>query len=176
MLGTNISDNHSLTNDDSDSALFHSTTVKVYVLFLLLPVPIFAIMGNLVIMAAVAHFRSLQMPTNAFVVSLAVTDFLVAVLVMPFSLGHSVDSWHFRRFFCRAHFLLDITFCTCSIFNLSCVALDRNNKQCATRCTILPECLPDVWPYCCCSAGFCLWSSPPFASTSACTLSHLLLW
>ncbi|XP_059201665.1 trace amine-associated receptor 1-like [Centropristis striata] len=128
--GTNTSDNHSLTTDGSDSALFHSTTVKVSVLFLLLPIPIFAIMGNLVIMAAVARFQSLQTRTNAFVVSLAVADLLVAVLVMPFSLVRSIDSWHFGRCFCRAHFLLDVTFCTCSIFNLSCVALDRYIAVC----------------------------------------------
>ncbi|KAM9356747.1 5-hydroxytryptamine receptor 4-like [Symphorus nematophorus] len=81
-------------------------------------------------MTAVAHFQSLRTPTNAFVVSLAVADFLVAVLVMPFSLARSIDSWHFGRCFCRAHFSLDITFCTSSIFHLSCVALDRYISVC----------------------------------------------
>ncbi|XP_040904829.1 5-hydroxytryptamine receptor 4-like [Toxotes jaculatrix] len=128
--GTNISENYSLTNDSSDYTLFHSTAAKVCVLCLLLPIPIFAIMGNLFIMAAVARFQSLRTPTNAFVVSLAVADFLVAVLVMPFSLVRSIDSWHFGRSFCRAHFLLDVTFCTSSIFNLSCVALDRYIAVC----------------------------------------------
>uniref|UniRef100_A0A8C9XTN5 G-protein coupled receptors family 1 profile domain-containing protein n=1 Tax=Sander lucioperca TaxID=283035 RepID=A0A8C9XTN5_SANLU len=143
----------------------HRSVLGLYVLFLLLPVPIFAIMGNLVIMAAVAHFRSLQTPTNAFVVSLAVTDFLVAVLVMPFSLGHSVDSWHFRRFFCRAHFLLDITFCTCSIFNLSCVALDRNNKRVAILlllCWILPLVISSLCVY----LGMYTQSPPAVVSSS----------
>lgn len=130
MPGTNMSDNHSLTDDDGGSALFHSTTVKVCVFCLLLPIPIFAIMGNLFIMAAVARFQSLQTPTSAFVVSLAVADFLVAVLVMPFSLVRSIDSWRFGHCFCRAHFLLDITFCTSSIFNLSCMALDRYIAVC----------------------------------------------
>lgn len=37
-------------------------------------------------MAAVARFQRLWTPTNAFVVSIAVADFLVAVLLMPFSL------------------------------------------------------------------------------------------
>ncbi|KAF3693818.1 5-hydroxytryptamine receptor 4 [Channa argus] len=82
-------------------------------------------MGNLFIMAAVARFKSLWTPTNAFVVSLAVADFLVAVLVMPFSLVRSIDSWYFGECFCRAHFILDVTLCTSSIFNLSCIALER---------------------------------------------------
>ncbi|XP_076595782.1 5-hydroxytryptamine receptor 4-like [Chaetodon auriga] len=130
MQGTDTSDNHSLTNDGSDSTIFHSTTIKVGELCLLLPIPILAIMGNLFIIAAVTRFQSLQTPTNAFVVSLAVADFLVAVLVMPFSLVRSIDSWHFGRCFCRVHFLLDVTFCTSSIFNLSCIALDRYIAVC----------------------------------------------
>lgn len=122
--------NYSLTTDGSDSALFCSTTIKVCVLCLLLPIPIFAIIGNLFIVAAVARFQSFRTPTNAFVVSLAAADFLVAVLVMPFSLVRSIDSWHFGHRFCQAHFLLDVTFCTSSIFNLGCVALDRYIAVC----------------------------------------------
>ncbi|GLD62116.1 5-hydroxytryptamine receptor 4-like protein [Lates japonicus] len=71
-------------------------------------------MGNLFIMAAAARFQSLHTATNAFLVSLAVADFLVAVLVM-----------HFGCSFCRVHFMLDLTLCTSSVFNLSCVALDQ---------------------------------------------------
>ncbi|KAI3351221.1 hypothetical protein L3Q82_005775 [Scortum barcoo] len=128
--GTNTSDNHSLIDDSGDSASFNSTALKVCMLCLLLPIPIFAIAGNLFIMAAVARFQSLRTPTNAFVVSLAMADFLVAVLVMPFSLVRAIDSWRFGRCFCQAHFLLDVTLCTVSIFNLSCVALDRYLAVC----------------------------------------------
>lgn len=123
---TNTSDNQSLLSiDSSDSVLFRSTAVRICILCLLLPIPIFAFMGNLFIMAAMARIQSLWTPTNAFVVSLAVADFLVAVLVMPFSLVRSIDTWHFGDCFCRVHFILDVTFCTCSIFNLSCIALER---------------------------------------------------
>lgn len=125
--GTNTSDNHTLTNPP---ALFHSTAVKVTVLCLLLPVPVLAITGSLLIMAAVARFQSLRTLANAFMVSLAVADLLVAVLVMPFSLVRSIDRWHFGQCFCRVHFLLDVTFCTSSIFNLNCVALDRYIAVC----------------------------------------------
>ncbi|XP_034546244.1 trace amine-associated receptor 4-like [Notolabrus celidotus] len=127
---TNTSDNHSLTEDGIDSASFHSTISRVCVLCLLLPIPIFAIIGNVFIMAAFALFQCLRTPTNAFIVSLAVADFLVAVLVMPFSLVRSVDRWHFGLCFCQAHLFLDMTFCTTSIFNLTCVALDRYIAVC----------------------------------------------
>ncbi|XP_071773052.2 5-hydroxytryptamine receptor 4-like [Centroberyx gerrardi] len=91
--GINASENHSLAADGSTSALLlQSTAAKVCVLCLLLPIPIFAMLGNLLIMAAVARFQSLQTPTDAFVVSLAMADFLVAALVMPFSLVRSIDT------------------------------------------------------------------------------------
>lgn len=125
---TNTSDN--LAADSSDSGLFPSTTLRVFIVCLLVPIPVFAIMGNLFIMAAVARIQSLWTPTNAFVVSLAVADFLVAVLVMPFSLVRSIDHWYFGDCFCRVHFILDVTFCTSSIFNLSCIALERYIAVC----------------------------------------------
>ena len=126
----NLSDNHSLPLESSSTSLFHSTSARVCITFLLLPIPIFAVLGNLLIAVSVVCFRKLRTPTNAFMVSLAMADFLVAVLVMPFSLARSVDHWHFGRTFCTAHFLLDVTLCTSSIFNLSCVALDRYLAVC----------------------------------------------
>ncbi|XP_056132706.1 5-hydroxytryptamine receptor 4-like [Lampris incognitus] len=118
------------TVNSSSSVLLQSTTTKVFVLCLLLPIPIFAVLGNLLILTLAARLRKLQTPTDAFMLSLAMADFLVAVLVMPFSLVRSIDTWHFGSRFCQVHFLLDITFCTSSIFNLSCVALDRYIAVC----------------------------------------------
>lgn len=117
-------------HNESTSALLRSTAFKVCVLCVLIPIPVFAILGNLLIVASVGRFRNIQMPTNSFIVSLAMADLLVAVLVMPFSLVRSVDTWWFGRNFCVAHFLLDMTLCTSSIFNLSCVALDRYVAVC----------------------------------------------
>lgn len=128
--GTNSSDNHSVTTNGSTSALLQSPAAKVCVLCLLLPIPISALLGNLLIMASVARFRHLRTPTNAFVVSLAMADFLVAGLVMPFSLVRSIDTWRFGHSFCKVHFLLDMTLCTSSIFNISGVALDRYIAVC----------------------------------------------
>ncbi|KAJ8015256.1 hypothetical protein DPEC_G00024240 [Dallia pectoralis] len=115
---------------ESTSEILRRTGVKVCVVCVLIPIPVFAVLGNLLIWASVVRFRNLQTPTNSFIVSLATADFLVAVLVMPFSLVGSVSSWCFGQNFCVAHFLLDLTLCTTSIFNLSCVALDRYVSVC----------------------------------------------
>ncbi|XP_064208014.1 trace amine-associated receptor 1-like [Anguilla rostrata] len=126
------SHNHTETGFSNCSAGNHDSTesMKVLLLFLLLPIIVFAILGNLFIVVSVAYFRQLQTSTNAFIVSLATADFLVGALVMPVSLVRSVDRWRFGRLFCTAHFLLDVILCTASIFNLSCVALDRYLAVC----------------------------------------------
>ncbi|XP_041079786.1 trace amine-associated receptor 3-like [Polyodon spathula] len=91
----------------------------------LIAITLIAVLGNLLVIISIAYFKKLQTPTNTFLLSLAVSDFLVGVLVMPFSLVRTVDSWKFGETFCKVHFILDVTFCTTSIYNLSCIAFDR---------------------------------------------------
>jgi hypothetical protein len=47
--------------------------------------PIFTLFGNVLVILAVCRERTLQTVTNYFIVSLALADLLVAVVVMPFA-------------------------------------------------------------------------------------------
>lgn len=47
--------------------------------------PIFTLFGNVLVIMAVCRERTLQTVTNYFIVSLAIADLLVAVVVMPFA-------------------------------------------------------------------------------------------
>lgn len=52
------------------------------------PFVIFGITGNLLVCLAIALEKKLQNVTNYFLFSLAVTDLLVSLIVMPFSILH----------------------------------------------------------------------------------------
>ncbi|XP_029452782.1 trace amine-associated receptor 4-like [Rhinatrema bivittatum] len=87
--------------------------------------------GNLVVVISIAHFKQLHSPTNFLILSLAAADFLVGLLVMPYSMVRSIDScWYFGEWFCKLHTCCDIMLCTTSIFHLCFISVDRYYAVC----------------------------------------------
>ena len=84
------------------------------------------ILGNILVCTAVAIVRKLQTPSNLLIVSLAVSDLLVAVLVMPFAASYEVlGQWVLGQTFCDTWTSLDVMLCTASILNLCMISVDR---------------------------------------------------
>ncbi|XP_067391685.1 histamine H2 receptor [Emydura macquarii macquarii] len=82
--------------------------------------------GNMVVCLAVSFNRRLRSLTNCFIVSLAVTDLLLGLLVLPFSAIYELTSqWHFGTTLCNIYCSLDVMLCTASILNLFMISLDR---------------------------------------------------
>ncbi|XP_063080210.1 5-hydroxytryptamine receptor 1D [Engraulis encrasicolus] len=70
--------------------------------------------------------RKLHTPANFLIGSLAVTDLLVSILVMPISILYTVSkTWTLGQIVCDIWLSSDITFCTASILHLCVIALDR---------------------------------------------------
>ncbi|XP_074640687.1 5-hydroxytryptamine receptor 4-like [Tubulanus polymorphus] len=95
-------------------------------IFLLILI-VLTILGNLVVITSVLIFRKLRSVTNAFVVSLAVADLLVGVLVMPFDTYRQLSNavWDLGKGMCLVATSFDVMFTTTSIIHLSCLAVDR---------------------------------------------------
>ncbi|XP_041050333.1 trace amine-associated receptor 1-like [Carcharodon carcharias] len=102
-----------------------------YLLFSILTIIVVGtIFGNLLIIISIAYFTKLQTSTNAFILSLAVADFLVGIIVLPISMTKVVFGWHFGKTFCKLHTIMDVMLSTSSIMNLSCIAFDRFYAVC----------------------------------------------
>ncbi|XP_021114854.1 trace amine-associated receptor 6-like [Heterocephalus glaber] len=87
---------------------------------------VLAVLGNLLVVTSILHFKQLHSPTNFLLASLACADFLVGVAVMPFSMVRSVEScWYFGRSFCTFHTCCDVAFCYSSLLHLCFISVDR---------------------------------------------------
>ncbi|XP_066498912.1 D(1) dopamine receptor [Hoplias malabaricus] len=87
---------------------------------------LWTLLGNVLVCAAVLRFRHLRSKvTNTFIVSLALSDLLVAVLVMPWKAAAEVAGyWPFGAF-CNIWVTFDIMCSTASILNLCVISVDR---------------------------------------------------
>ncbi|XP_076752858.1 5-hydroxytryptamine receptor 2B [Xylocopa sonorina] len=82
--------------------------------------------GNILVCLAIARERRLQNVTNYFLMSLAITDLMVAVLVMPLGILTLVRGYFpLPSVYCLAWICLDVLFCTASIMHLCTISVDR---------------------------------------------------
>ncbi|KAM8832518.1 5-hydroxytryptamine receptor 1E isoform 1-T1 [Spinachia spinachia] len=81
---------------------------------------------NGAVIVAICNTRKLHLPANYLICSLAVTDLLVALLVMPVSILYiTTEMWTLGQVVCELWLSVDMTCCTCSILHLCVIALDR---------------------------------------------------
>ncbi|XP_043664550.1 alpha-2A adrenergic receptor isoform X2 [Vespula pensylvanica] len=82
--------------------------------------------GNILVCLAIAWERKLQNVTNYFLMSLAITDLMVAILVMPLGILTLVRGYFpLPAVYCLAWICLDVLFCTASIMHLCTISVDR---------------------------------------------------
>ncbi|XP_061832307.1 5-hydroxytryptamine receptor 2B [Nerophis lumbriciformis] len=112
----------------ADSSLSEASGFQLrWAALLIVMVIIPTIGGNILVILAVSLERKLQNATNYFLMSLAVADLLVGVLVMPIALVtvlYNAD-WPLPDFICPIWLFLDVLFSTASIMHLCAISLDR---------------------------------------------------
>lgn len=130
-LGWNDDANTSLQIELQSCATLRNTAFRIFLYGFFSVGIVCTVVGNFLVVLSIAYFKQLQSPTNSFVMSLAVADCLVGLVVMPYSMMRTVEGcWYFGALFCKLHSSLDVMLCTASIFHLSCIAFDRYYAVC----------------------------------------------
>ncbi|XP_076613097.1 trace amine-associated receptor 1-like [Chaetodon auriga] len=107
------------------------STVCVLLYVFLSSLSVVTICGNLLVLISIIYFKQLHTPTNSLILSLAVADLLVGVVVFPFTMEFSVSSCLYsEHLFCRVRETIDVTLSTASILNLCCISIDRYYAVC----------------------------------------------
>lgn len=94
-------------------------------LLVLVSLIVLTVCGNALVCLAVAISPKLRCVANGFVVSLAATDFLLGLLVLPISAALELhQDWPLGTL-CNVYISLDVMLCTASILNLLAISMDR---------------------------------------------------
>ncbi|XP_026232515.1 trace amine-associated receptor 13c-like [Anabas testudineus] len=96
---------------------------------------------NLLVIISVSHFRQLHTPTNILLLSLAVSDFLVGLLVMPGEILRKTSCWFLGDVMCSLYKYLTSLTISASIGDLVLISAERYVAICdplhySTRVTV----------------------------------------
>ncbi|XP_037344747.2 trace amine-associated receptor 13c-like [Pungitius pungitius] len=101
----------------------HTEAMLIYVL--LSSISLITVVLNLLVIISICHFRQLHSPTNLLILSLAVSDLLVGLLLMPVEILYIEACWFLGDILCTAYYLVDYVITSASVANMVLISADR---------------------------------------------------
>jgi 5-hydroxytryptamine receptor 1 len=121
MFGGNVS-----SSNNTDATGFVQSVENYLLSFLMIVTIAVTIVGNIFVVLAILKYKPLRNVQNVFLISLAVADLAVAIIVMPLHISNKLHgSWDFGGPMCNFWVTCDVLLCTASILNLCAIAMDR---------------------------------------------------
>ncbi|XP_065113395.1 trace amine-associated receptor 13c-like [Paramisgurnus dabryanus] len=86
---------------------------------------------NLLVIISISHFKKLHTPTNMFILSLAVSDLLIGLIVMPLEAIKLIETcWYFGDNLCGLYLMFIALLLSASLSHLILIAVDRYVAVC----------------------------------------------
>ncbi|XP_070979189.1 trace amine-associated receptor 13c-like [Oncorhynchus clarkii lewisi] len=106
-----------------------SIYITLYIFFSLISaVTVFL---NVLVIISISHFKQLHTTTNLLILSLAVSDLLVGLIVIPVLTVAIIEScWGFGEYFCAFQFYITFLCTSLSLGNLVLISIDRYVAVC----------------------------------------------
>nr|XP_046229323.1 trace amine-associated receptor 1-like [Scatophagus argus] len=115
----------------SDILTSPPSTACILLYIFLGSVSVVTVCGNLLVIISISYFKQLHTPTNSLILSLAVADLLVGVVVFPFTMEYTLTFCMYHNdLFCKIQHSFDAILSTSSILNLCCISIDRYYAVC----------------------------------------------
>lgn len=118
----NAADSASL--DEEDDLEF---TERVFLSLTLTIIAVLILIGNILVIYTIIAAKLIKRPAYKLIVSLACTDLLLAITILPISIYNEIQMniWDLRPEICQAWLMLDGLLSTCSIYHILIIAIDR---------------------------------------------------
>ncbi|XP_056145781.1 trace amine-associated receptor 13c-like [Lampris incognitus] len=101
----------------------HSETVLLHIL--LSSLTLLTVALNLLVIISISHFRKLHTPTNFLLLSLAISDLLVGLLMPIYGVQILGDCWFLGDSLCAVFFFLNFIIIAASVGNMVLISIDR---------------------------------------------------
>ncbi|XP_034431056.1 trace amine-associated receptor 13c-like [Hippoglossus hippoglossus] len=103
----------------------HPYTEAMLIYVLLSSISIITVALNLLVIISISHFRQLHTPTNLLLLSLAISDLFVGVLLMPVEIFYVEKCWFLGDIVCTLYYVLDYMITSASVANMVLISFDR---------------------------------------------------
>ncbi|KAK5605814.1 hypothetical protein CRENBAI_005413 [Crenichthys baileyi] len=110
----------------SCSGLKRHRSEAVLLYTLLSSIAVLTVALNLLVIISISYFRQLQTPTNMLLLSLATSDLLVGLLVMPVEAVRFIEPcWLLGDVMCALSYIVGFTLTSASVGNMVLISIDR---------------------------------------------------